>query len=1076
MAFQFRKRVKVAPGVYVNLGKNGATTSIGPRGAKLTMGRNGTYLSTGIPGTGIYSRTKLGGNNAAIKLRQPESTSSSISGGCAFLCLFLGVFNGIYIGADLGDNYQHPFLIWFLLNIGIIVFGFICEISYSKIKSKQGKFTYKEERRKAQKVLETLSTRDKERDVLKSYIQCLTISEQYEREQKILNELKTSTDSKAQQLVPSQEAKLEDLKTNLDKVQFDADADLSDLQKHTFKKFSDAFTTLCESDKIWYETEVKAGNYVNKKETSFAVGVFDYIKSEFDIPIIHIPDTNIDLYIYPNFIIRSESTTKFKIYPLEKIEIKYNGQNFQEEYKSKADEPKDATLVSSNFLYETKSGVPDRRYSYNPLYITYEYGKINLPFFSMTFYVSNRDSARKMQEAYVKYKETLHMKNTSIADGTNNRQESREDQAYASQVIQLCDKIYDLRNQLSKNENFTDILKDKHLDSVIGYDGDWQEVVDIIILSDLYYCYANLVEPLKGLNEKEYIGYLYLVHLMQTGKKINIDQPQSSKFYELHEQKKILFIQFHSQLREHIDGWLVLSSILSEYDADIQLQYIVLLYRLLSITAKYDNVVSQQEQYFLKGLMLDIKSIDYKADENIYKTLPDKWYKLAKEKYKSNFNLIHVARKLVELQKCVVIDIEAELQRDRTHVVPLLEILEQKGVIRKDGRKRTVLVANEDELFEKLNAEGNVDSEEDEDVNLVLPASLRLDSLFLDVAKYVVSEQEGSVSKLQRKFEIGFNRAGKIADELESVGIYGPNRGPQGHEVLVKNLKQLEDVLSKLGGYKTKPSRTKLKLPVNELDSLIGLASVKEEVQTLTNFIKIQQKREEQGLKSSSLSYHCVFTGNPGTGKTTVARIVAGIYKELGVLKKGHLVETDRAGLVAEYVGQTAVKTNKIIDNALDGVLFIDEAYSLVGGSESDYGKEAIATLLKRMEDDRDRLVVILAGYTADMKRFIDSNPGLQSRFNRYIEFPDYTAEELLQIFEVNMRKYDYHFGDGAKEVLHQYLEKAVANKDANFGNGRFVRNVFEKALERQANRLASESNLTAQRLSAIEKEDLINN
>jgi len=259
-----------------------------------------------------------------------------------------------------------------------------------------------------------------------------------------------------------------------------------------------------------------------------------------------------------------------------------------------------------------------------------------------------------------------------------------------------------------------------------------------------------------------------------------------------------------------------------------------------------------------------------------------------------------------------------------------------------------------------------------------------------------------------------------------------------------------------------------------ELDSLIGLASVKEEIQTLANFIKIQQKREEKGLKSSSLSYHCVFTGNPGTGKTTVARIVAGIYKELGVLQKGHLVETDRAGLVAEFIGQTAVKTNKIIDSALGGVLFIDEAYSLAGGGENDYGKEAIATLLKRMEDDRERLVVILAGYTNEMRQFIESNPGLQSRFNRYIEFPDYTAEELLQIFEFNMRKYDYHFGAGAKEIMQQYIEKVVANKNANYGNGRFVRNIFEKALERQANRLASESNLTIERLSAIDKEDLV--
>lgn len=175
---------------------------------------------------------------------------------------------------------------------------------------------------------------------------------------------------------------------------------------------------------------------------------------------------------------------------------------------------------------------------------------------------------------------------------------------------------------------------------------------------------------------------------------------------------------------------------------------------------------------------------------------------------------------------------------------------------------------------------------------------------------------------------------------------------------------------------------------------------------------------------------------------------------------------------MAEYVGQTAIKTNKIIDSALDGVLFIDEAYSLIGGATNDYGKEAIATLLKRMEDDRDRLIVILAGYTKNMKDFIDSNPGLQSRFNRYIEFSDYSAEELLKIFELNMKNYQYHFGEGAKETLLQYFTDEVTNKDVNFGNGRLVRNVFEKTLERQANRLACEVNLTTNKLSQIEIED----
>lgn len=258
-----------------------------------------------------------------------------------------------------------------------------------------------------------------------------------------------------------------------------------------------------------------------------------------------------------------------------------------------------------------------------------------------------------------------------------------------------------------------------------------------------------------------------------------------------------------------------------------------------------------------------------------------------------------------------------------------------------------------------------------------------------------------------------------------------------------------------------------------ELQNLIGLESVKEEVESLSNFIKIQQARQDKGLKTSSASYHCVFTGNPGTGKTTVARILAKIYKQLGVVSKGHLVETDRAGLVAEYVGQTAVKTNKIVDSALDGVLFIDEAYSLISNSENDYGKEAIATLLKRMEDDRDRLVVILAGYTKEMKDFIDSNPGLQSRFNRYIEFSDYNAQDLLKIFEKLLKQYEYTITDDAKVALLSYLEQEVAQKDQNFGNGRFVRNVFEKVIAKQANRLAKEVNLTTEELSKITIEDL---
>ena len=259
-----------------------------------------------------------------------------------------------------------------------------------------------------------------------------------------------------------------------------------------------------------------------------------------------------------------------------------------------------------------------------------------------------------------------------------------------------------------------------------------------------------------------------------------------------------------------------------------------------------------------------------------------------------------------------------------------------------------------------------------------------------------------------------------------------------------------------------------------ELAGLVGLQTVKTEVSKLSNYLKMQQLRKQKGMMSVPVTYHCVFTGNPGTGKTTVARILAGIYRDLGVLRKGHLVETDRSGLVAEYVGQTAVKTNKLIDSALDGVLFIDEAYTLVqGGNGDSYGPEAVATLLKRMEDDRNRLVVILAGYSGPMKTFIESNPGLRSRFNRYIHFEDYSAEELLDIFKIIASKYDYLLDSAAELKLSKLFDQAVAGKDEHFGNGRFVRNIFEKVMENQASRLASSIDITEDKLRTILSEDI---
>ena len=261
--------------------------------------------------------------------------------------------------------------------------------------------------------------------------------------------------------------------------------------------------------------------------------------------------------------------------------------------------------------------------------------------------------------------------------------------------------------------------------------------------------------------------------------------------------------------------------------------------------------------------------------------------------------------------------------------------------------------------------------------------------------------------------------------------------------------------------------------PYEELDELIGLEQVKAEVKALANFVKVQQQRKEQGLKVPKLSYHLVFTGSPGTGKTTVARIVARIYRDLGLLERGHLVETDRSGLIGQYVGQTAPLVNAMCDSALNGVLFIDEAYALTQSGGQDYGQEAVATLLKRMEDDRDRLVVIVAGYTDEMKKFIDTNPGLKSRFTRYINFPDYSADELYRIFRLYAKKNQYTMTKEAADYLQKRLDYVVRHKDRNFGNARYARNVFEKAIQCQANRLSAKTNATPDELTEITLADI---
>ena len=289
----------------------------------------------------------------------------------------------------------------------------------------------------------------------------------------------------------------------------------------------------------------------------------------------------------------------------------------------------------------------------------------------------------------------------------------------------------------------------------------------------------------------------------------------------------------------------------------------------------------------------------------------------------------------------------------------------------------------------------------------------------------------------------------------------------------LKQLLQLDYSTVKEDSSNSLTSDDNLETTLKELEELVGLSDIKNEVKSLINFAKVNEMRKAKGLPTVSLSLHSVFFGPPGTGKTSIARLVSKAFKSLGILKKGHLVETDRSQLVAGYVGQTAIKTKEVLDRALDGVLFIDEAYSL--SSDDDFGKEAIDTILKYMEDNRDRLIVIVAGYENEMGTFINSNPGLKSRFNKYFSFPNYSGSELLEILLRITTKNKFNMSDEAKSKLIYIINDAIFAEGKQFGNARYIRNLYEQIVQNQFMRVSQIENIEEEHLSEITFADLPN-
>ena len=1043
MAWNYRKRIKIAPGIHLNLSKGGVSTSIGPKGAKISIGKNGTYLNTSIPGTGLYSRQKISSNRSMLNndtdIKGDQTMGDSKENEAFFKpkntwgCVFrwLGLIAIIFLVVNLiqlitGNFDKTEENVTALKGYGVVAAIFVVVYFKRFVSFLSRKFNGDQES-------SVSGLMDNESGTCVSDLSRYDffLSKYNNAEKSVIEDANREIRNVQTQLgATSDPIKKIFLQSFIDHYKYDKLSRLLNFSKYNESDLID------DIDPLFAQTAEKI---VTNQKCDF-VSFLDWFGYNHDIEVFnHIREQLIDCGILDkNFGQKDDKICISSISALNKIIRKANGRSLlTKDDKLKLNEyfeQRRQELIGEHELFSILSTeLPEPYINMVNAYEALSSSKSKWEIVSSKANMEAKSSASTLvdkKSVYSVYKNTFNFlkpcKDT-LVPFFEFKQGGIRFYLYPEYVI------------AARSETNFDVINIKDF--------------------NISFNKQNFVETSNYLIPKDakLVRYTY--------KYVNKNGERDARYsdnprYAVYEYGDITFLPYHLTMQfsnsEFAENFYKKVQVLKnggrEYEEPNFGATETYFNKVIDVTTPlcnfYDKILQNRR------IML---TIDGALTDQVGNSSAKLQFLFLSDLIKCYNHLGHDATNLLTLEGLPMTILEGHTISKTTITYNSIQLDQYRKVVNSiNGVNKTVVenfLKDKSEDFFYMNEVFKACNSED----------LRTQYFSLLYRFFsVIAKADDHISPEEGKW-------------LERLMSYSTTSKDYGLDVFEKKA-SIDERHTK---EKQSPQSDKNEdepNPIEELQSLIGLSEVKDEVSALANFVKIQQEREKKGMKAVGLSYHCVFTGNPGTGKTTVARILAAIYRDLGILKKGHLVETDRSGLVAEYVGQTAVKTNKIIDSALDGVLFIDEAYSLVQGGGNDYGQEAISTLLKRMEDDRNRLIVVLAGYSEDMKRFIDSNPGLQSRFNRYIHFSDYSADELKQIFMLNVEKNQYLLEPEGEELLTKILNFAIEHKDKNFGNGRYVRNLFEKTIQNQAIRLSCQPNITAEELSKLKAEDLPTN